>query len=909
MKFPIRVKLGLMIAALLLLAILAISTVNFIYGRDVLKKRILSDLSALVDSKADRITSIVEQDFERVALIASRLLLRENLSIVQSGGKETTENVDEMIAILKDARSSGVSIRQVNALDLDIKMVVQATSIKSIDVMDMNGKIISSTNPGRIGKDLSKAPIFNEGKKGYFLGNFYLHDDVLMYDMSAPLLNPDPEKKDTIGVLKASIDITRLLDVLNNYEGLGKTGELNLGKRVNNDILFINPLRHKKGLPLELRIPAGSRLTSMMELACDKKDGITIDSDYRGAEVLAAYKYIPVGSWGLIAKIDTKEAFGPIESLRIHVIVDTLLVLILSALAALFLSGFISRPIKKLQKGTVVIASGDLNHRVDIKTNDEIGFLAASFNNMTESLSKITASRNELDREMETRKKTEEALRRSKEALGLDKLKMDSMVKSMTEGVIMLDDFGEVVTLNPRAKWLLGFGFHDEAISETVTEKMKAIKIYEIYQECRSTGKFTARDVTNPQGRILRCEANTVKTADDRIVGVVIVLRDITKEKEIDRMKTEFISTVSHELRTPLTTMKEFASIILDGIPGALNKNQKEYVEIIKNNIDRLSRMINDLLDISKIEAGRIILKKGLLDITELLKGVIFTLKPEADKKHIEIKTLYNIEKSGVYADNDRMIQIFTNLIGNSVKFTPENGTITVEIKENGTDVQCSVADTGVGISSENMEKLFRRFQQFVRRDGSGPKGTGLGLAITRELVEMHGGKIWAESEQGKGSKFYFTIPKHTQETFLKEALNNTLKKAAKNAANTSIIAVSLKELPGAMPQLSEKELDEILKGLKPVLQNGLRRAGDTIIGAGGDLLIILDESDRAGTVIVKDRLEDLAREYLKVQTLAGRLKLFFGYATYPEDAKDTDELIKKAKGGKTNGNKDSGNR
>jgi len=231
--------------------------------------------------------------------------------------------------------------------------------------------------------------------------------------------------------------------------------------------------------------------------------------------------------------------------------------------------------------------------------------------------------------------------------------------------------------------------------------------------------------------------------------------------KKLDDLKDEFISTVSHELRTPLTTMNEFTMILSDEIPGKLTNDQKEYIDIIKSNIDRLSRLVEDLLDISKIEAGKLKLKKTSVNIIHLARGVVSASKPAADKEKITLKTLFSKDSLDVNLDSDRVIQVFTNLLSNAIKFTPANGRVTVEIKDNETQVECRVIDTGIGIAPENLNKLFRKFQQFDRGVGPGYKGTGLGLAITKRIIEMHRGTIRVESKLKKGSKFIFTLPKN----------------------------------------------------------------------------------------------------------------------------------------------------
>lgn len=495
---------------------------------------------------------------------------------------------------------------------------------------------------------------------------------------------------------------------------------------------------------------------------------------------------------------------------------------------------------------------------------------------------------------------TSNAVERLQAVITAEKSKMKSMVESMVEGVIMIDGRGEIAVLNPQARRMLDLALDEEVTSKVLLEKMKAPALDKILEEFQGKGRLITKEIAVPQGEksvILRSDLTSVKDAEENIVGIVAILRNITKEKEVDRMKTEFISTVSHELRTPLTIMKEFISIILDEIPGKLTSDQKKYVGIIKGNIDRLARLINNLLDISKIEDRKIELKRAPVDIANLANGVIFTLKSEADKKHIEFKTLFRAPLPGIYVDSDRITQVFTNLIGNAVEFTPQKGQIAVEVIDRDKEIECSVTDTGVGIAPENLDKLFGRFQQFGRVTGPGTKGTGLGLAITKELVQMHNGKIWVESKLGKGSKFIFTLPKYTAESLFKEYINNGIKKAMKEDLKMSVIVVSIAE-PNRLKQSSASEnLNSILRGMEDILSNSLRREeGDAALKNNGEVVVILADCNRENALRVEGRLEHVLEDYLARKKMAGEIKLRFGCATYPDEAKSDEELIKKAK-------------
>lgn len=234
--------------------------------------------------------------------------------------------------------------------------------------------------------------------------------------------------------------------------------------------------------------------------------------------------------------------------------------------------------------------------------------------------------------------------------------------------------------------------------------------------------------------------------------------------QKIDKLKTDFISVVSHELRTPLSIIKEGISLISDGIPGKINKEQEEILETAGSNIDRLACIISNLLDITRIESGKIELKKGQVNICELIERVVgsFNFK----EKNLELKVHLPKKELIAYADASRITQVVVNLIDNAFKFTQE-GFIEVNIEEKEKSVEFSVMDSGRGIAKDNLQKVFDKFQQFERPVGEGTKGIGLGLPIAKALIEMHNGKIWAESEYGKGSKFTFSLPKYNFEEIL----------------------------------------------------------------------------------------------------------------------------------------------
>jgi signal transduction histidine kinase len=230
--------------------------------------------------------------------------------------------------------------------------------------------------------------------------------------------------------------------------------------------------------------------------------------------------------------------------------------------------------------------------------------------------------------------------------------------------------------------------------------------------------------------------------------------------KELDQLKSDFVSKVSHELRTPLTAIKGAVDLLLREVPGRLSENQTHYLTRVRSNTQHLAGLINDLLDLAKIEEGKVELKGVRVSVGGLVHEVMENVKPMAAEKPVLLEVKMPEPSVLVWADRDKVTQVLMNLIGNAIKFTPPQGRVMVSASRDGTEwAQVSVNDSGPGISAEECQKIFQKFYQISEGGGLKPKGTGLGLAISKALVELHGGKIWVESQEGRGSTFSFTLP------------------------------------------------------------------------------------------------------------------------------------------------------
>jgi signal transduction histidine kinase len=238
---------------------------------------------------------------------------------------------------------------------------------------------------------------------------------------------------------------------------------------------------------------------------------------------------------------------------------------------------------------------------------------------------------------------------------------------------------------------------------------------------------------------------------------------NVVNLRELDRLKSDFVANVSHELGTPLTAIKGAVDLILREVPGPLTEKQIHYLARVRSNTQHLAGLIRDLLDLAKIEEGKIELKATRVSLVGLLQEVVETLRPVAMEKQIALEVVMPESSILVWADRDKVTQVLMNLIGNAMKFTPPQGTVKVSAANDGAEwVQVVVHDTGPGIPTDEKEKIFDKFYQVTGEGRQKPKGTGLGLAISKRLVEMHGGRIWLDSEPTRGSTFCFTLPMST---------------------------------------------------------------------------------------------------------------------------------------------------
>jgi len=360
--------------------------------------------------------------------------------------------------------------------------------------------------------------------------------------------------------------------------------------------------------------------------------------------------------------------------------------------------------------------------------------------------------------------------------------------------------------------------------------------------------------------------------------------------KRLDQLKSTFISSVSHELRTPLTVIKEFVSLMLEGHVGTLTEDQEEYLGIAKKNIIRLTNLIETLLDFSRIESGKgLKLRFEPIRLIEVVEDAVMTFSQQLEEKRITVENRLDPDIPIVLIDRNRLVEVFINLIGNGIKFTPPGGKITVDsrgLTEKRDYLKIVVADTGVGISSEDLDKVFDRFYQGGRTQTGQITGTGLGLAIVKEIVEAHQGSIHAENKSESGASFVLTLPIFGIETIYHLVLNPMLEEAEKDKVPFSMIRVDFWE------QRTKRESvlsHESWEGVRYALQKMVRSV-DTVIPFQNRAVYIFSFNDKKLAKEIGERIQvKLTQGNYTPKGISVQFKTY----SYPREARSKEEFLK----------------
>ncbi|SET89247.1 two-component system, OmpR family, sensor histidine kinase ResE [Salinibacillus kushneri] len=408
--------------------------------------------------------------------------------------------------------------------------------------------------------------------------------------------------------------------------------------------------------------------------------------------------------------------------------------IVLTTFFAFFLSTRITAPLIKMRKAALELAKGEFHTKVPILTRDEVGELAIAFNRMGRQLKYHI------------------------QALNQEKEQLSSILSSMADGVITFNRSGEMLVTNPPADRFLSLSTFEKGDNQE--EEVTPLELKSTLERVIASEEEVTQEI-QLQGRTF---VVIMSPLYDQLYirGAVAVIRDMTEERKLDKLRKDFIANVSHELRTPISMLQGYSEAIVDGVADS-KEEKNELAQIIHDESMRMGRLVNELLDIARMEAGHIQLNVQEVELEPFLNKVLNKFKGMANEKEITLKPQFQLEEPVVRFDPDRMEQVLTNLIDNAIRHSYKEGNVELQVISNGEHMKFSVKDSGSGIPEEDLPFVFERFYKSdksrVKRKGS--NGTGLGLAIVKNIVEAHKGSIDVHSKQNEGTTFIFVIPRN----------------------------------------------------------------------------------------------------------------------------------------------------
>lgn len=791
-KKSLRLRLSFSFLAVSTLTLFLVWVVAYTQARSALETSLIARLDAVATLKEEALNRWVNDRRADIILLARTPEIRELSRLVLQPGQTSQMfagmDADEAYQALDQAMAD-VLLRRADLAELFI-----------IDPAD--GRIVYATNRGRQGEVVAAEPYFTQGLRSTFLHSV-IHQDVRApstMTLATPLRSIEGEVQ---GVLAARLNLEQLELLASDRIGLGESGESYLVDPDGHLVQVIDPFVQRVS-PEDVVV----RQSPGIQAALSGQTGHGRYENYGDVPVLGVYRWLENLGLGLMVEMPQSEAFGPAERLSFSITTAAIGGMLVLGFFIIVVSRTISRPILDLTETAVRIADGQLHTTATIHTEDEIGTLARAFNQMTEQLRRLYTSL-----EAQVNARTVELAERvrqlnlinqvghSANSLLQPDVLLPEVVRLIREsfnfyavGILLVDKSREEVYLSA-ADTVTDFNPGNEKFALRLNQPS-------IITQVATSGKpMVANDVSKnpyylPDERLpeVKSELGLPLIIGEEVIGVleiqhtelnafspedVQVLQTLSDQmavaihnaelfkaaeqaradaEEANWMKSQFLANMSHELRTPLNAIINFAYLLSLGVDGPLTTEQEDMLNRIGDSGRHLLGLINDILDLAKIESGRIDLYLEKVYLPELIHGVMSTAVGLVRGRPIELRTQVPDDLPMIQADRKTVRQVLLNLVSNAAKFT-DAGHVAVTAVAGETWVTISVEDTGIGMRPEDIPKAFTEFVQvdgeMARRIG----GTGLGLPISKRFIEMHGGRIWVESEPGKGTTFHFTLP------------------------------------------------------------------------------------------------------------------------------------------------------
>lgn len=435
-------------------------------------------------------------------------------------------------------------------------------------------------------------------------------------------------------------------------------------------------------------------------------------------------------------KSDLEDQYEQVRQTAFIFVMASLVAMVICLIIAIVVARQITKPIDEMQQQAQRIAKGDYSDKVKVYGKDELGQLGETFNELSERVAE------------------------AQEASESERHRLDSVLSHMTDGVLATDRRGRIIIINEMAQLMLNIA-SEQAMGKSILDVLDLQDEFSLRSLLEVPSEVMI-DVDDYDGTVTRLKADfsLIHHESGFIGGVVCVLHDVTEQEKNEQERRDFVSNVSHELRTPLTSMRSYLEALNDGA-WKDPEVAPEFLRVTQEETERMIRMISDLLSLSRIDSNRSQLQPELVNLNEMMRYILdrFDMVIQSDQLPYHIVREFTNRSIWVEVDNDKMMQVFDNILNNALKYSPDGGTITVRLQETHQNVIVSISDEGLGIPKKDLNKIFDRFYRVDKARSRAMGGTGLGLAIAKEVVQQHGGRIWVESEEGKGSTFFVLLP------------------------------------------------------------------------------------------------------------------------------------------------------
>ncbi|MDB9512949.1 ATP-binding protein [Kamptonema animale CS-326] len=753
MKFWKRSLLNQLVSYFSVLSVVTVSIVAwaaYTRAKDALQQSVQDRLTVATSLKEFQLNQWVETQRKDVLLMSQLPEIQQQIAILL-----TVDNLDP---------SYKIAVERLTKYFSDI--IAVKPSLQSVLITTNGGFVIfvygENTNiQGKFRPLGDPTTYFTREGANAVVPNFYASNGKSAITFATPILDRNGVK---MGAIAVNLDLKGVDDLIREKTGLGKTGETYLVGRANNRNIFIS------GDEKNTKSDEGVNSFGI-DAALAKNNGQGLYKNYKKVPVISNYRWLTNQNLALLAEMSQAEAFEPANRLAREILLIGLSSAGILLVAVYLMSRRITQPILAIANTAIEVASGNLNSSAPVLTEDEIGILAQAFNQMT---GQLKLSNLELSNYSQT---LEQRVTAATAELQDTMSYLASIIDTIADGLLVTNSNGRITRFNPALTNMFALDRLD--LTGKFTEEVFGSEVSKLIDNTKQPPhEISTVELALEGGRFAKGSAVAIlkkaasESKDPTYIGSVILIRDITAEKEVDQMKTDFISTVSHELRTPLTSVLGFAKLIQKKLeenvfPIVVTEDKKvqravkqvgDNLQIIVTEGQRLTDLINDLLDVAKMEAGKIDWKMQPIKVDEFIDRAIAATFALFENKGLE--PIKDIEENlpELVGDRDKLIQVMINLLSNSIKFT-DKGSVTCQAKKIGDKIKISIIDTGMGISESDQPKVFEKFKQVGETLTDKPKGTGLGLPICKQIIEHHGGKIWVESELGKGSNFSFILP------------------------------------------------------------------------------------------------------------------------------------------------------